>query len=33
VMGLPLGRMVGLLRDLGFSYAFGPLTVGATGLR
>ena len=27
VMGLPLGRMVGLLRDLGFSYAFGPLTV------
>lgn len=28
VMGLPLGRMVGLLRDLGFSYAFGPLTVG-----
>ena len=27
VMGLPLGRMVGLLRDLGFHYAFGPLTV------
>ncbi len=27
VMGLPLGRMVGLLRDLGFRYAFGPLTV------
>lgn len=33
VMGLPLGRMVGLLRDLGFSYAFGPLTAAASGLR
>lgn len=28
VMGLPLGRMVELLRDLGFHYAFGPLTAG-----
>ncbi len=26
VMGLPLGRLVGLLRDLGFRYAYGPLT-------
>jgi septum formation protein len=33
VMGLPLGRMVGLLRDLGFSYAFGPITVAESGLR
>lgn len=33
VMGLPLGRMVGLLRDLGFSYTFGPLTVADAGLR
>jgi len=33
VMGLPLGRLVGLLRDLGFSYAFGPLTVAASGVR
>ena len=33
VMGLPLGRMVALLRDLGFSYAFGPLTVAESGLR
>jgi septum formation protein len=27
VMGLPLGRLIELLRDLGFSYAFGPITV------
>ncbi len=27
VMGLPLGRLVSLLRDLGFDYAFGPLTM------
>ena len=33
VMGLPLGRMVELLRDLGFSYAFGPLTVAEPGVR
>lgn len=26
VMGLPLGRLVGLLRELGFTYAFGPVT-------
>ena len=26
VMGLPLGRMVALLRQLGFAYAYGPLT-------
>ena len=26
VMGLPIGRMVELLRDLGFGYAFGPVT-------
>ncbi len=26
VMGLPLGRMIELLRDLGLSYGFGPLT-------
>ncbi len=25
VMGLPLGRMVALLRDLGFHYAYGPI--------
>ena len=30
VMGLPLGRMVGLLRELGFSYAYGPLMVADT---
>jgi septum formation protein len=33
VMGLPLGRMVGLLRELGFNYAFGPLTVSDRGTR
>ncbi len=33
VMGLPLGRMVGLLRDLGFSYAFGPITAADYGRR
>lgn len=26
VMGLPLGRLIGLLRALGFGYAFGPVT-------
>ncbi|MES2524374.1 MAG: Maf family protein [Gemmatimonadota bacterium] len=26
VMGLPIGRMVGLLRDLGLAYRFGPVT-------
>lgn len=26
VMGLPLGRLIALLRDLGFDYAFGPLS-------
>ena len=26
VMGLPLNRLVGLLRDLGLSYSFGPVT-------
>ena len=25
VMGLPLGRMIALVRDLGFDYSFGPL--------
>lgn len=30
VMGLPLGRLVGLIRDLGFGYAFGPVTTGAS---
>lgn len=28
VMGLPLNRLVMLLRELGFGYAFGPLTLG-----
>ena len=31
VMGLPLGRMVGLMQELGFSYAYGPLTVADIG--
>lgn len=26
VMGLPLGRLVGLIRGLGYRYAFGPVT-------
>ena len=26
VMGLPLGRLVGLVRELGFDYQFGPIT-------
>ncbi|MEN9507498.1 MAG: septum formation protein Maf [Gemmatimonadota bacterium] len=26
VMGLPLGRLVGLLREMGFDYSFGPIT-------
>lgn len=26
VMGLPLGRLVGLMRELGFDYPFGPVT-------
>ncbi|MBL0940549.1 MAG: septum formation inhibitor Maf [Gemmatimonadaceae bacterium] len=26
VMGLPLGRLVGLVRDLGFHYEFGPIS-------
>jgi septum formation protein len=25
VMGLPLGRLVGLIRELGFTYEFGPV--------
>jgi septum formation protein len=25
VMGLPLGRLVGLIRELGYEYAFGPV--------
>jgi septum formation protein len=25
VMGLPLGRLVGLLRELGYEYAFGAV--------
>jgi septum formation protein len=29
VMGLPLNRLVQLLRELGLAYAFGPLTEGA----
>ena len=29
VMGLPLGRVVALARELGASYAFGPLTLEA----
>ena len=33
VMGLPLGRLIELLRDLGFSYAFGPITVADRGVR
>ncbi len=33
VMGLPLGRMVALLRELGFAYAYGPLTTAAQGAR
>ncbi len=28
VMGLPLNRLVTLLRELGFGYAFGPITRG-----
>jgi len=28
VMGLPLGRLVGLVRGLGYRYAFGPITAG-----
>jgi septum formation protein len=27
VMGLPLGRLVGLIRELGYDYAFGPVRV------
>jgi septum formation protein len=30
VMGLPVGRMIELVRSLGLSYAFGPLTAPAT---
>jgi septum formation protein len=30
VMGLPLVRLVGLLRDVGVSYEFGTLAVGST---
>jgi septum formation protein len=26
VMGLPLGRLIGLVRELGFSYDFGPIS-------
>lgn len=29
VMGLPLGLLVSLVRDLGFAYAFGPVTAPA----
>lgn len=31
VMGLPLGRMVVLMQELGFNYAYGPLTVADIG--
>ncbi len=30
VMGLPVGRLIALLRDLGLRYAFGPLTERGT---